>query len=112
MSYSCLIVKVKRTNWVDTLLENSNINVPSNFRNFYCVTNKVYSDNEIDVIKNDTYPERQKKLAINRFAHSYIDYKSSDQFKADNKIDALNNILKARNFVTIKNKWILKFRKI
>jgi hypothetical protein len=107
MSYSCLIVKVKRTNWVDTLLENRNINVPSNFRNFYCITNKVYSDEEIEEIKNDTYAERQKKLAINRFAHSYIDYKSSDQFKADNKIDALNNILKARNFVAIKNNWIL-----
>jgi hypothetical protein len=107
MNYSCLIVKVRKTPSVDRLLEIRKINVPSNFRNFYCVTNKVYSDEEIEEIRNDTYAERQKKLAINRFAHSYIDYKSSDQFKADNKIDALNNILKARNFVAIKNKWIL-----
>jgi hypothetical protein len=107
MNYSCLIVKVKRTNWVDIFFENRNINVPSNFRNVYCVTNRVYSDNEIVVIKNDNYKEKQKKLAINRFSHSYIDYELSCQFKADNKIDALNNILKARNFVAIKNKWIL-----
>lgn len=107
MNYSCLIVKVKRTPSVDRLLEIRKINVPSNFRNVYCVTNKVYSDEEIEEIKNDTYAERQKKLAINRFLHSYVDYISSAQFKADNKIDATYNILKARNFITVNKKWIL-----
>jgi hypothetical protein len=107
MNYSCLIVKVRRSKRVDSLLEIRRINVSSNFRNVYCVTNKVYSDEEIEKIKNDTYFERQKKLKINNFKHSNIDYELSGQFKADNKIDASNKILEARDFVEMKDRWFL-----
>lgn len=107
MNYSCLIVKVKRSNRVNRLIEERGLNLPDRFHHFYCVTNKVYSDEEIEEIKNDTNAERQKKLAINRFTHSYVDFKSSAQFNADNKIDATYNILKARNFITVNKKWIL-----
>jgi hypothetical protein len=97
MNYSCLIVKVERTAKVERVLKRRKINLSSDFKNFFCVSNKVFSDADIKKIKNGKNILENKKLAINKFSHLEIDFLLSEKFAANNKIDAEKKILDARN---------------
>ena len=96
MNYSCLVVRIDLTNRVKRIIEENEI-TPSNALNYYCISNKVFSDKDIYKLKNDPKEIDTRKLGIKGFSFIEIDFNLSKEFQANNKIDALYNILIAKS---------------
>jgi hypothetical protein len=96
MNYSCLVVKIKLTKKVKKIIEENKI-TPSKALNYYCISNKVFSDKDIYKFKNDPKEIDTRKLGIKGFSFIEIDFNLSKEFQANNKIDALNYTLFAKS---------------
>lgn len=96
MNYSCLVVKIDLTNRVKKIIEENKI-TPDKALNYYCISNKVFSDKDIYKFKNDPKEIDTRKLGIKGFSFIEIDFDLSKEFQANNKIDALNYTFFAKN---------------